>query len=437
MTFTLFVKSPLPSNAHEPLPFSGENVGVLLYSYYLADPRPRRAAETMASLGANVEVICLRQNENEPFRETVNGVNIRRIPIEHRRGGKFGYLWQYTAFILSTFFILGWRALRKKYRLIHVHNMPDVLVFSAIIPKLRGAKVILDLHDPMPELMMTIFGLSPQSRGVRLMKWIEKLSIRMANAVITVNQGCKDIFSARSCPAEKVHVVMNSPDESIFSSSAKLFEPSLESDSPPFVVMYHGSIVERHGLDLAVEAVRIVRTKLPNVELWIYGRKTPFLETVLSSVEGTDAQSYIKYLGTKKLEQIVEAIRTCNVGIIPNRRSIFTELNTPTRIFEYLSQGKAVLAPRSKGITDYFGPKDLFFFELGDAQEMANQIYIAATDPIAVQDCIARGEEIYRQHSWSSERRRFVQLAAKLLDRRVLDCTESNDIVAGSRERVR
>ena len=60
-----------------------------------------------------------------------------------------------------------------------------------------------------------------------------------------------------------------------------------------------------------------------------------------------------------------------DIGVIPNRRSIFTEINTPTRIFEYLSQGKPVIAPRVPGIVDYFGPEDLVFFELGDADDLA------------------------------------------------------------------
>ncbi len=99
--------------------------------------------------------------------------------------------------------ILAGRALKRRYDLVHVHNMPDVLVFSALVPKLLGAKVILDLHDPMPELMMTIFGLRENSRSVRLLKILEKWSLGCADAVLTVNEACKKIFSARSCPAGK------------------------------------------------------------------------------------------------------------------------------------------------------------------------------------------------------------------------------------------
>ena len=34
--------------------------------------------------------------------------------------------------------------------------------------------------------------------------------------------------------------------------------------SKPFVIMYHGSLVERHGLDLAVIALGKIRESIPN-----------------------------------------------------------------------------------------------------------------------------------------------------------------------------
>ena len=70
---------------------------------------------------------------------------------------------QYFAFIVISFLYLAARSLKRRYDLVHVHNMPDALVFSAMIPKLLGAKLILDLHDPMPQLMQTIFKLPEDS----------------------------------------------------------------------------------------------------------------------------------------------------------------------------------------------------------------------------------------------------------------------------------
>jgi len=304
----------------------------------------------------------------------------------------------------------------RRYRLVHVHNMPDFLVFAALIPKLCGARVILDQHDPMPELMMTIYGLGEGSRAVRTLKGMEKRSIGFADVVLTVNQACKRIFSGRSCEPGKIRVVMNSPDERIFTPrEGPDGGNNAASRVRPFVIMYHGSIVERHGLDLAVKALEKIKRAIPGAELRIYGQSTPFLEKVMGSAQASEVRDSVRYLGSRKLEQVVEDIRECDVGIIPNRRSIFTEINTPTRIFEYLSQGKPVVAPRVPGILDYFGPEDLVFFELGDADDLAKKLGQVYWHPEEAQGAARRGQAVYRAHQWSRERERYVGTVAELL----------------------
>jgi glycosyltransferase involved in cell wall biosynthesis len=179
--------------------------------------------------------------------------------------------------------------------------------------------------------------------------------------------------------------------------------------------MYHGSLVERHGLDVAVAALGKIKTSVPGAELWVYGQETPYLRQVMNSVEHSPLCESVHYFGPKNLEQIVEAINACDVGVIPNRRSIFTEINTPTRIFEYLSQGKPVIAPRAGGILDYFGPQDLVYFELGDADDLAEKLEYVFRQPAAIDETVRRGQSVYRQHCWSSERLRFLDSVADTL----------------------
>jgi glycosyltransferase involved in cell wall biosynthesis len=398
------------------LPFTGRRAVAVVFSSYPADPRPRRAAEALAREGASVEVICLKESDEEQPREIFNGIDITRVPLKRYRGGKLSYVLQYGTFILLAGSILAGRAWKRRYDLVHIHNMPDVLVFSALVPKILGAKVILDLHDPMPELMMTIFELRGDSSAVRFLKVLEKWSLCFADSVLVVNEACKKIFSARSCSAAKITVVMNSPDEGIFRfRESPKQAPSPRDLSQPFVLMYHGSLVERHGLDLAVTALRQLRNAIPNAELRIYGRSTPFLEQVMDSVRDSELQEMVRFLGPKKLEEIAQAIGECDVGIIPNRRSIFTELNTPTRIFEYLSQGRPVIAPGSPGILDYFGPHELVLFKLGDADDLATKIEYVFAHPEETLRMVERGQQVYRTHRWSSERSRFLSVAAGLL----------------------
>jgi glycosyltransferase involved in cell wall biosynthesis len=286
-------------------------------------------------------------------------------------------------------------------------------------PKLLGAKIILDLHDPMPELMMTIFNLPERSAAVRWMARLEKWSIASADLILTVNLACKRIFSSRSCPTEKIGVVMNAPDEDIFHLHLQP-EPALASATQrlnqPFVIMYHGSIVERNGLDLAIEALALLRQRVPGAELRIYGRNTPFLTLVMEKVHKKGLQKSVRYLGGKRLEELVEEIAGCDVGIIPNHQNAFTQINTPTRIFEYLSRGKPVIAPRSTGIQDYFDDDSLIFFESGNAEDLADKLEFAALHPNEAIAIAGRGQQVYLEHTWSQERETLVGLVAKLLN---------------------
>jgi glycosyltransferase involved in cell wall biosynthesis len=391
----------------------GRRAAVLLFAYYPADNRPRRAAEALVNEGMQVELICLRKSRDERARETFNGVNVRRLPLRRHRGGPSAYFLQYAAFLLIAFFLLAMRSLTRRFDLVHVHNMPDLLVFSAAVPKLLGAKVILDLHDPMPELMMTIFRLDASSSAVRLLKRFERWSIALADTVFTVNLACKKIFESRSCRADKIHVVMNSPDEKIF--AFRSVSPEASKADQPFVLMYHGSILERNGLDLAVDALATIRPRLPSAELRIYGEATPFLELVLRKAGKDGLKDAVRYFGAKGPKGIAAAIDECDVGIIPNRRSIFTEINTPTRIFEYLSRGKPVIAGRAPGVQDYFAEDALFFFELGDAEDLARIMSRVFRHPAEVEGVVKRGQEVYLAHRWSEERSGLISKTEELL----------------------
>jgi glycosyltransferase involved in cell wall biosynthesis len=390
---------------------------MVTFSPYPADPRPRRAADALRKEGMIVDLICLGEG-GAPKREEVNGVNILRLPIRHRRGGKLSYAYNYSAFIFISATVLALRSLKKRYDLVYVHNMPDILVVSSLVPKALGAKVLLDLHDPMPELMTTIFNLEKKSLGVRLIQRLEKWSMARSNSLLTCNDACKRAFASRSCRPEKISVVMNSPDEQIFPLRAA--RSDLRANGAPtrrFVIMYHGTIVERNGLDLLVDALARLREAVPTAELRIYGRKTQFLERVISEARNRDLEDCVRYLGPRSLEDLVREIEDCDVGVVPNHRSAFADINIPTRIFEYLALGKPVIAPRTPGIQDYFTPESLLFFESGSSDELARQIEYAAFHYRDAMEIAERGQRVYLAHTWAQERQKLVHVIGRLLNR--------------------
>ena len=348
-------------------------VAAVVFSCCPADPRVRRESEALVEAGMQVDIICLR-GAKQPWFERAHGIRFYRLPISRKRGGKIRYLWEYIAFTMLAAIVLAGLHLRRWYRIVHVHNMPDVLVFSALVPRLLGAKVILDLHDPTPEVFMTKYDIAQDHKMIRLLRRLERWSIAFANVVVTPNIGFRDLFMQRGCPEQKIHVIMNSPQESVFGEREVSPPDGAEArEGGSFRVMFHGTMVERHGLGTALEALALLREAEPEMRLEVYG-DGDFVERFLELIDEHDLGEMVTYHGFVSLETIADAITTIDLGLIPNMRSVFTEINMPTRIFEYLCKGKPVIAPRTKGILDYFGEDDILFFEPGDAKSLADTI---------------------------------------------------------------
>lgn len=366
----------------------------------------------MAEAGMSVDLFCLGKSTDDPKQSPIPGLNLYQIPMQRSRGSKLSYLWQYTKFITASFCFLVRKSLRRHYDFVHVHNMPDFLVFSTLLPKLQGARIILDLHDPMPELMMSIYGLGADHKIVALLRILERWSIRFSDVVFTPNLTFKEVFVSRGCRPDKMQIVMNSPETSIF--NPERMTQTRKKPTGTFRLIHHGSIFHRHGIDLLVEAIALVRAKIPGIRLDFYGGPTPFLDTVMETARQLAVADIVHFHGSETQEALAEAIHQSDLGIIPNRRSSFTELNFPTRIFEYLAMHCPLIAPATRGIKDYFNPDELLMFEPGNVTDMAAKILWTYENPEAVAGYLERGRRVYLRNQWPDEKRRMLERIANM-----------------------
>ena len=123
---------------------------MVVHAYYPHDVRVRRQCEALADRGDEVDLVCL-QDEGEQSTERIGNVNVHRLPLKHNRGqGVTGYLVEYSALFLLAFVKLTMLSIRHRYRVVQVHNLPDFLVFTTLVPRMLGARVLLDMHDITP-----------------------------------------------------------------------------------------------------------------------------------------------------------------------------------------------------------------------------------------------------------------------------------------------
>lgn len=388
-------------------------VCMVVFSYYPEDVRVRNEAEALVDAGMSVDVICLRGISRKLW-EAINGVMIHRVDLRRTRAGKLRYLWKYSWFIFRAFLMVSRMHIRRPYRIVHVHNMPDILIVSAILPKLTGAKIILDLHDPMPELFRAIYSVPEDHGMIRVLKSLENISIGLADLVVTPNISFRKLFISRGCPAAKIDIIMNTPKESVFQKNLSPNNFEKAPDQKSFALMLHGTIEERQGHDTAIKAVFYLRNAIPNLMLHVYG-DGGFLNDAQRLVNELNLQDMVLFHGAVSIEQIAQALATIDIGLVPNKRNPFTELNFPTRIFECLIMGKPVIAPRTQGILDYFNEESLFLFEPGNAEDLARKIMEVYYDPAQTQEIVERGRKVYLQYTWKSQSVILLNLYKRLL----------------------
>jgi glycosyltransferase involved in cell wall biosynthesis len=351
-----------------------------------------------------VDVICLRKAGEAPD-ETVNGVRYLRLPIRRRRGGKLRYLFEYSAFFALAFAVSCALALRRRYGIFQAHNFPDFLVFCGIPHRLRGAKVVLDLHDLMPELFLTKFALRPGSPSVRFLELQEKLAFSFCRLAITTSLAFRRRLLERSHDARKLHIVMNSPDERLFPDRPA---PAPRSEGS-YRLLFNGVIAHRSGPDVVIRALARVRGTIAGVRLDLFGSGDTVADCERLARElGVD--DIVAFHGQIPFEEMPRRIEEADLGIVANRMSAFTALNFPTRVFEYLRLRKAFVVARTPGVTDYFGADAVLYFEPGDEEDLARAILEAYRDPARALAAMERGRRVYDRYRWRNESERYLQL---------------------------
>ena len=193
-----------------PLRNTRKKICMVAYTPYEADNRVRRYAETLAKRGDQVDVIAITGADFGQPEKEINGVTVYRVQHrEHNERSKWTYAWRLLRFLVKSSAVMTRLHKRNRYDVIHVHNMPDFLVFAAWYPKLTGAKLILDIHDVVPELFGNKFQTRFKSAYVRLLKTVERMSARFVDHVIVSNHLWYDTVVARSAPEGKCSVFIN------------------------------------------------------------------------------------------------------------------------------------------------------------------------------------------------------------------------------------
>jgi glycosyltransferase involved in cell wall biosynthesis len=384
---------------------------MVAYTFYEADNRVRRYAEALAKRGDRVDAIALRRDGLDAVAE-MRGVKVHRIQkrvIDER--GPFTYLRKLLLFFFRSAWLMTVEHLRDPYDVIHVHSVPDFQVFATLIPKLLGARVVLDIHDIVPEFYASKFKVDERSLVFRCLLLVERLSIAYSDHVIISNHLWEEKIVGRSVTREKCTAIINYPDPSIFTPKRAKTHPGGD-----FVICYPGTLNWHQGLDLAIEAVAKLREKAPNLKFLIVG-DGPDREKLKEMVRDLSLEGRVELRGFVPIEEVAATMNSIDLGVVPKRSDSFGNEAFSTKIMEFMAMGVPVVASRTRIDQYYFSDDLVEFFESENKQDLADKILGLMHDPARRRSLAEQAGAFIEQNNWDVKKGEYLNLVDGLSDR--------------------
>jgi glycosyltransferase involved in cell wall biosynthesis len=383
-------------------------IAMIAFTLYQLDSRVQRAAEALAEDGHEVDVFSVSRgapaagNSHERLR-------FRFLSMQKKQTGLARYVFEYGVFSAWAFAAVSLLHPRRRYQVVYVHNMPNFLVFAGLLPKLSGARIVLDVHDPAAELLADI-------RGAELPAWTrwlaeaeERISIAFSDTLITVNESMRRRLSAIT--ARPVSVVMNIPDPERFASVG---EPRGQRNMD--LIVYSGSVAYRNGVDLIVRAAYMLAGEFPALRFRIIG-EGPALDDVMNLAADLGVTDRIEFRGMVPSGQVPEMLSDANAGIAPQRGGVFGSLVFSMKVADYVSLGLPVICSGIATMRHYFTDDELLFFAPGSPEDLARAIRAVLADPAAAGERAIRSRAKLDKLDWNAQKQTLVTAIASLAHR--------------------
>src|SRR5580704_12345900 len=378
------------------------------YSFYEEDNRVRRYAEALVKRGDSVDVVALRK-KGQPYEGYLNGVRVFRIQkrIKNERS-KFTYLGRLLLFFVRSMFFLTGRQFRGRYDLIHVHSVPDFEVFSALIPKLMGSKVILDIHDLLPEFYTSKFQSKKKSLVFSILVAMERISASFSDHVIAANHIWEKRLGERSVSPEKCTTMLNFPDTDIFQRRGR------DRNDGKFIILYPGTLNFHQGLDIAIHAFSLIEKHMPNAEFHIYGAGEQ-TEALRQLIVDLGLKQKISLTDRLPLDQIVSFMENADLGVVPKRSSGFGNEAFSTKILEFMSLGTPVIVPDTMVDKYYFTDSVAYFFSANDEKSLAEAMLNLYRNKELRQRLADKASEFVKKYTWDANCQKYFDLVDSLV----------------------
>ncbi len=309
---------------------------------YPQDPRVRRECQTLRAAGYRVSVICPLEAGQER-REKLDGVTVYRYSGASGKG-RWGYLWEYSRSLLAMFLLSLQVWIMEGFDVIHAANPPDTMFTLAAFYKLFGKRFVYDHHDLTPELYEARFGKRGGGPVYHALVAMEKLSCRLADAIIATNESYKQIEIQRGrVPECRITIVRNGPELAQF----HVADPTAEfRRKGRTVIAYAGMMGQQDGLDYLLRSLRHLAYDLGRRDFFctLIGGRGDARTYIMELTKQLGLADFVRFTGWVSDDDYIRYLSSADICVDPDPANPFNNRSSMNKMVEYMALGKPIVA---------------------------------------------------------------------------------------------
>ena len=274
-------------------------------------------------------------------REEVDGVEVVRVwTWLAANAGTAWRILNYVSFMLTaTLAGLGGRR-------------PDVVIATSpqffcgwagvFVSRLRRRPLVLEIRDLWPASIVAV-GALRESRLIQLLEWLERRLYAAADRVVTVGEGYQRELEARGVAPDRIDVVPNGVDLSVFRPDADGAAVRAEYGlGERFVCAFVGTIGMGCGLDVVLRAARRLR-ELGRDDLVFLLVGDGAVRGDLERRARAERLSNVVFTGRQPRQRMPEFLAASDACLVHLVRKELFKTVLPSKIFEASATGRPIV----------------------------------------------------------------------------------------------
>ncbi|TMD88321.1 MAG: glycosyltransferase family 4 protein [Chloroflexi bacterium] len=403
------VATGLPAAAARRESRRGRHVLLIVENVALArDHRLQKQVGTLSASGYRVTVICRADPGNKAYRGA--RVHAYRAPADAT--SKLGFLREYGYSLFMAAWLTVKVFLTEPFDAIQISGTPDIYFIIGAPFKLLGRRLVLDQRDLSPELYAVRYG---RRDGIvyGVLCWLERMSYRVADHVITVNASLEAIVTSRGhLPLRQVTVVGNGP---VLARTSRRRPREALKQTRRFLCCWLGFMGPQDRVEVALRAIDhlvhvIGRTDCHFVFIGD-GERRRASQQLAADLGLSD---WTSFPGWAEQEEAYVYLSTADLGLEPN----LEEIISPVKAMEYLAFGLPFVGFDLKETRALAGEAAVYA-PPGDVAAFARLIDELLADPARRAEMGRVGRQLFEQGiAWERQETAYLEIYQRLIRRR-------------------